>query len=123
MDADGVGNRSRVVPDGDYTYCGEHCARDRLVKSLCCTPETNITLYVNYTSIKIEKTRVVPALGACASGALSSRHSRKVKRTSLLLSSVEKRCKYKRKSIWEAQLQNRDPSPTWLVLTLNTCSS
>ena len=29
------------------------------VKTLCCTPETNITLYVNYTSIKIIKIQLV----------------------------------------------------------------
>lgn len=34
------------------TYCGEYCVMYRIVKSLCCTPETNITLYFNYTSIK-----------------------------------------------------------------------
>ena len=27
----------------------------RIVESLYCTPETNITLYVNYTGIKIKK--------------------------------------------------------------------
>lgn len=40
-----------MVTDGDYTYCGEHCIMYRIVESLCCTPEMNITLYVNYTSI------------------------------------------------------------------------
>ena len=35
---------------GDYTHL-----RYRIVESLCCTPETTITLYVNYNSImKIE---------------------------------------------------------------------
>ena len=29
------------------------------IKSLCCTPETNIMLYVNYTSIK-KKEMLIP---------------------------------------------------------------
>ena len=33
----------------DVTYCGDHFA---IYKSLCCTPKTNIMLYVNYISIK-----------------------------------------------------------------------
>ena len=28
----------------------------KIIKSLCCTPETNITLQVNYTSIKGKET-------------------------------------------------------------------
>lgn len=36
---------------GDYTY-GEHSTMYRIVESRCCIPETNITFYVNYTSIK-----------------------------------------------------------------------
>ena len=31
------------------TYCDEDWVMYRTVESLCCTPETNITLYVNYT--------------------------------------------------------------------------
>ena len=34
--------------------CGEHCKTYRIVKSLCCTPETTITLHVNYTSKKFQ---------------------------------------------------------------------
>ena len=36
--------------DGDYTYCGEHGVMYRIVESLYCTPETNIMLFVKYTS-------------------------------------------------------------------------
>ena len=33
----------------DYkTYCGNHFIRYMNVESLCCTPETNIILYINY---------------------------------------------------------------------------
>ena len=39
------------MTDSDYTYLGEHWAKHRIVESLCCTPETNITLYGNSTSI------------------------------------------------------------------------
>jgi len=41
-----------MVTDGDYTYSSEHWVVYRIVKSVCCTPETNIILYVNYTSVK-----------------------------------------------------------------------
>ena len=30
----------------------------RIVESLYCTPETNITLYVNYTEIKIKTIKI-----------------------------------------------------------------
>lgn len=38
-----------MVRDGNYNY-GEHRITYRVVKLLCCTPKTNVT--VNYTSIK-----------------------------------------------------------------------
>ena len=37
--------------DVNWTYCGDHFAMYTIIKSLCCTPETNITLYANYTLI------------------------------------------------------------------------
>ena len=37
--------------DGNYTY-GEHFVMYINVKSLCCTPETNIIFCFNYISIK-----------------------------------------------------------------------
>ena len=43
-----------VVTKGGYTY-GEHSIMCRKVESLCCTPETNITLCVNYTDKKLRK--------------------------------------------------------------------
>ena len=39
-----------MVMDGSYTS-DEHSMTYRAVESLCCTLETNVTLYVNYTSI------------------------------------------------------------------------
>ena len=36
----------------NYTYCGDHSTINTNIESLCCTPETNIMLHVNYTSIK-----------------------------------------------------------------------
>ena len=39
----------------NQTYCGDHFAIYRNIESLCCTPETNIILYINYTSIKKKK--------------------------------------------------------------------
>lgn len=38
--------------DVNQTYCGEHFTKYTNIESLCCTPETNIMLYVSYTSIK-----------------------------------------------------------------------
>ena len=37
-----------MVTDGSYTG-GEHSVIYKLVESICCTPETNVTLCVNYT--------------------------------------------------------------------------
>ena len=36
---------------GSYTF-GERSLTHRPIQSLCCTPETNVTLWVNYTSLK-----------------------------------------------------------------------
>lgn len=41
-----------MVIDGNYTYQGEHCIMYEIAKLLCYTPETDITLYINYTPIK-----------------------------------------------------------------------
>lgn len=37
---------------GNYIYCGEHNLMYRIVESLCCSLEADITLFVNYMSIK-----------------------------------------------------------------------
>lgn len=39
-----------MVTDSNDAYHGEHSIVYRIVKSPSCTPETNTTLYVNYTS-------------------------------------------------------------------------
>jgi len=44
------------VRDGSYTC--EDSIDYRFVGSLCCTPETNVTLCVNYTSILKTHSRV-----------------------------------------------------------------
>lgn len=44
------------IKQGTYL---EHCEMYRIVGSLYCTPEINITLYVNATGIKTEKTASV----------------------------------------------------------------
>ena len=41
-----------MVANGNWTYCGDHFAMYTNIESLYCTPETNIMLYVNYTSTK-----------------------------------------------------------------------
>jgi len=46
-----------MYPYGSYTYHGEHLVVYINIESLCCTPEANIILYVNYTSIKKKKKR------------------------------------------------------------------
>lgn len=40
-----------MVVDGNYIYYSEHCLMYQIVESLCCEPETNLTVYVNYTSV------------------------------------------------------------------------
>ena len=40
-----------MVTDGNKTYCGGHFAIYTSIESLCCTPEANIMLYLNHTSI------------------------------------------------------------------------
>ena len=40
--------------DANQTYCGDHFTIYPNIKSLCCTPETNI-LHVNYISVKNKK--------------------------------------------------------------------
>ena len=34
------------------TYCGDHFTVYTNIEPLCCTPETNVILCINYTSIK-----------------------------------------------------------------------
>lgn len=41
-----------MTPDVNYTYQSEHFIMYIIIESLCYTPETNIILYVNNTSIK-----------------------------------------------------------------------
>lgn len=42
--------------DYEYTYLDEHWVLHRIVESGYRTPETNLTLYVNYTRIKKQQT-------------------------------------------------------------------
>ena len=37
-----------MVMDGNWTYCGDYFIIYKNIESLCCTPETSITLYVKY---------------------------------------------------------------------------
>lgn len=41
-----------MVTDGDSTYSDEHWVIHRIVESLFCAHETNVTLHFNYTGIK-----------------------------------------------------------------------
>ena len=36
----------------NWTYCADHFAIYTNIESLCCTPEINKMLYVEYTSVK-----------------------------------------------------------------------
>ena len=38
-----------MLTGNNRTYYGDHFTIYTNIKSLCCTPETNITLYINYT--------------------------------------------------------------------------
>lgn len=40
-----------MVTDGNHIYCGHHFIAYTNIES-CCTPKTNVRLYVNSTSIK-----------------------------------------------------------------------
>ena len=48
-----------MVMDVNWTYCGDHFVIYTSVEPLCCTPETNITLYVNFISIKRKKKKIL----------------------------------------------------------------
>ena len=44
-----------MVTDGNQIYRGDHLIMHIHVGSLSCIPETNITLYVNYPSMKTNR--------------------------------------------------------------------
>ena len=44
------------MADVNQKYCGDHFTMYTNIES-CCTPETNIILYVNYTSILKKKSK------------------------------------------------------------------
>ena len=62
---------------GYYTYSGDHFVMYLHVESLCCTPETNTILYVNYyfnkrkrrakISLKYKKKKKKTSFGVCLS--------------------------------------------------------
>ena len=45
----------QVMGIKEDTCCDEHWVIYGTVKSLYCTPETNVILYISYTGIKIKK--------------------------------------------------------------------
>ena len=47
-----------MVLDVHETYPGGHSAIYTDIKSLCCTPETNMMLYVDCNSIKNRKNKI-----------------------------------------------------------------
>ena len=55
-----------MVTTGNKTYHGDYFIMYKNINSLCGTPETNIIMYVNYTSIK-KKTALV-ASTVCSQG-------------------------------------------------------
>ena len=42
-----------MITDVNQTYCDDHFKIYINIELLCCTPETNTMLYVNYTSFRI----------------------------------------------------------------------
>lgn len=48
-----------MVTDVIYTYPSKQWVMYRIVKSLCCTSETDITLYIKYTSTKKQRKVVI----------------------------------------------------------------
>lgn len=43
-----------MMTDGNQIYGGDNFVMYKNIKSLCCTLEINIILYISYTSIKKE---------------------------------------------------------------------
>ena len=41
-----------MVTDSNWSYCSDNSTMYKAIKSLCYTRETNITLHVNYNSIR-----------------------------------------------------------------------
>ena len=48
-----------MVTNSYWTGHGDHFVMYLTAESVCCTPETNLILYVNYTSIKIKCPKIV----------------------------------------------------------------
>lgn len=46
------------MTDGNYMHRSEHLVMYMNVESQCCTPETNILLYANYTSMKNNSNKI-----------------------------------------------------------------
>ena len=46
---------SQIVKTFDDNWTCDHLVMYKSIKSTCCTPETNIILYVKYNSIKKRK--------------------------------------------------------------------
>ena len=42
-----------MVTNVNETYCGDNSTMCTSIEPLCCTPETNVIVYDNHTSIKI----------------------------------------------------------------------
>lgn len=47
------------MTNDNYTDHDEHFVMHTVVKALCCTPETNMILYVNYTSIRNKNLKIM----------------------------------------------------------------
>lgn len=62
----------------NQTYHGDHLTMYTNIESLCCIPETNVILYVNYVSIKKGQCTIeYMALSTCKSfsGAYTWEHN------------------------------------------------
>ena len=47
-----------MMIDANQTYCGGHIAIHTNIKSIFCTSETNIMLYVSEISIKVKRIEI-----------------------------------------------------------------
>ena len=61
-----------MVTVGNYAYHGGHFLIVLNVKSLCCTPETNVLLYVDYTLIFKNKQTNKRTESSCIKGTCSN---------------------------------------------------
>lgn len=65
------------MTDGDHTSSGEHSGIYRTVESVCCTPENNKMLFINYSWIIFLKRMVTAYIDGVVWNSTTSTDARK----------------------------------------------